>query len=353
MAILPEDRNIIKDSVSARFVPQTRLSSLTEVKINQFNYWRNLMDPIAKIDTSIPPEEGFTLDFRGYNLNSILIADVTSDPFSFVRSDTHIRNGLSDYWHILLTCSGCLVSESSGTILRSPAGSLQVTSMSVPFTGRFNRTRGLFIFLRRDLFASQSLALDAAHHTHLNGTIAELLKSFLRSLGSYLPTLEIEEVPAVEKSLLALLNATFRPTEGTIAEADETLSATRLGVAKAFIKSNLRTPDLGIGMLCRELGISRRKLYYLFEPDGGVASYIRRQRLIACRDAIRNTTEHKFISTIAYSYGFTDYSRFGKHFLAEFGYRPSEAKSAQDHAQVPDSAGAQNLADWLTRGPTR
>ena len=48
---------------------------------------------------------------------------------------------------------------------------------------------------------------------------------------------------------------------------------------RRFIDTHLASPALETDMLARNFGLSRASLYRLFAPVGGVAGYIRRERL--------------------------------------------------------------------------
>jgi AraC-like DNA-binding protein len=53
-----------------------------------------------------------------------------------------------------------------------------------------------------------------------------------------------------------------------------------------YIEANLGARDLGVDKLARTFGLSRASLYRLFEPVGGVASYIRTRRLARARQEL-------------------------------------------------------------------
>ena len=80
--------------------------------------------------------------------------------------------------------------------------------------------------------------------------------------------------------------------------------------------------------LCRDLAVSRSRLYRLFEPLGGVVHYIRHRRLLDAHAALADVEDRRPIVAIAAERGFIDPAEFSRAFKREFGYRPSDARAS-------------------------
>jgi AraC-like DNA-binding protein len=74
--------------------------------------------------------------------------------------------------------------------------------------------------------------------------------------------------------------------------------------------------------------MSRSNLYRLFEDTGGLARYIQRERLLEARVVLSDPAATQSISAIAEDFCFADASGFSRSFKREFGYSPSEVRSA-------------------------
>ena len=101
---------------------------------------------------------------------------------------------------------------------------------------------------------------------------------------------------------------------------------TLLERARVLIGRRLLDRGLTAESICGELHVSRSRLYRLFEPSGGIYSYIRRQRLLQARDALSDNTEMRPVGQIAEHWGFIDPSAFSRSFKHEFGMSPKEAR---------------------------
>lgn len=107
----------------------------------------------------------------------------------------------------------------------------------------------------------------------------------------------------------------------------------RLMEVVSYIEEHLDDPDLGVDRLQSVFCVSRATLYRMFSEIGGVARFIRRQRLVAARQHLRQHPELA-ITWLLYELGFGSERQFQRAFQAEFGISPSEwrerCKAVQD-----------------------
>ena len=125
---------------------------------------------------------------------------------------------------------------------------------------------------------------------------------------------------------------------------------------RRYIDRNLRAPDLDAEKLAAIFGVSRASLYRLFEPVGGVASYIRKARLNrAYQEIMANESSGRRVGSIAFSLGFQNVSAFNRAFRDHYGMSPREARArAFAPAPAPAAQGdgavvTNSLACWLAR----
>lgn len=110
---------------------------------------------------------------------------------------------------------------------------------------------------------------------------------------------------------------------------------------KRHIRHNLQSVDLSPDQLAQQFGISRRRLYQLLEPVGGIARYQRQLRLQRCLADLQNPQyAHQQIAEIAYRWGFKNLGTFNRNFRAFFGVTPSDARHGcleGNHSRIPSS----------------
>jgi AraC-like DNA-binding protein len=118
-----------------------------------------------------------------------------------------------------------------------------------------------------------------------------------------------------------------------------------------YIEGNLAARDLGVAKLAATFGLSRASLYRLFEPVGGVASFIRERRLArAHHELSAPRLQDRRIGPIAYQAGFHSIATFNRAFLAAYGETPRNLRKQQIGSVrlarcLPDDIGV--LARWL------
>jgi AraC-like DNA-binding protein len=102
------------------------------------------------------------------------------------------------------------------------------------------------------------------------------------------------------------------------------------------------------------LGISRSTLYALFEPEGGIESYVFARRLDRAFDTIVNDSARASgLGEIAFAIGFKSEAHFSRAFLARFGLKPREvrrlamAPGLQASSLNDDGSAAMTLSDWV------
>ncbi len=105
----------------------------------------------------------------------------------------------------------------------------------------------------------------------------------------------------------------------------------------AYVQEHIGEAELGTESLQQAFALSRASLYRLFQSRGGVASYIREQRL---------STAHRYLQAypdcsltwLLYEMGFTSERQFQRAFQQRFGMPPMQWRRqcrAKPHAPAP------------------
>lgn len=289
---------------------------------DQFEAWRAYNSSV--IDVSLSPENrgGFAFSQQVWDLGKLAFTTSMMPGPLTPRSWQHLQKDPLDHWCLVLP-------ESQAYTTRALQGSpsIHFRSLGRPFEGAAADTSVSTIFIPRDLLRPIAGALDAHAGTFHPPGLGGIFADFLIALERRLPEITQEEVPRLIEAICAMITACIAPSRDSIAEANEPINLTILERARQKIQSDLYSPGLGPDVLCRHLGISRSRLYALFEPLQGVAHYIQRQRLLAAHQALSDPNNRVSIQHLAEMLCFADLATFSRAFRRVLGQSPRDTRA--------------------------
>ncbi|WP_244604619.1 MULTISPECIES: helix-turn-helix domain-containing protein [Mesorhizobium] len=294
---------------------------------DQFAAWRQsfatMLDFVEPGDT----EAGFAGTQVIWDLGDLALAQVSTNGLDFTSLAGHVRRDPVDHWLVTLIQDGRSQTITPSKSFDGDAGSVQVHPLGRVFEGSVTDSEMLLLFVPRDFCRDMSWGLAAAEFSVLRGGMGPLLADYLASLVQRLPTMGVNDLPGLLSATRAMLQVCIAPSPDHLTEAHDPISATLLERARRFVQHHLFQPDLSIEQMTRELGISRSRLYRLFEASGGIVHYIQHRRLLAAHAALADPNDRRRILDIADEYGFGDGAEFSRAFRREFGYCPSEVRT--------------------------
>lgn len=294
-------------------------------QMHQHLAWQEWMTAIvdSRLPNDVRPEDGFNVQQAIWNLGRLLIVQQTLPAFGYERSADKVRLSPLDHWQITLLRAGHTWNEAGGNVAQNEPGMMEIRSLGQPFRGRQSATDSISIIAPVDLFADRGGLPAASSNIVFGGHRARLLIDHLSSVEANLDCFTAEDLPGVGERLRELIFNAITPLINRGAGNDSNLQVGLMTKARRFISNNIGSPSLTVETLCRELAISRTKLYELFENSGGVASYIRRRRLISAHAILADGTDNRKIAEVGLSLSFDSPANFSRAFTQQFGYSPS------------------------------
>ncbi|WDD93619.1 AraC family transcriptional regulator [Burkholderia sp. FERM BP-3421] len=298
----------------------------------RFESWaeHNRLRELTMCDES---DDGFAFDQADVPFGQMLLgfrrfassAAAAPSSYRFVRTTTLIRQDGFDFFYLLLNCNDTVRYEIDGQGREQPHSCLALLDMSKPFSATVPEGESLILTVPRSMIPVSASVL---HGRILNCHASLLLMSQLQLAARYLPVLRAEQIAHIAQGVLNLLHAVFTPGADVAEQSPYGAEHLQHERAKQYIEANLDSPDLKVEQICREVGLSRSALYRLFAPMDGVATYIRRRRLIKIRGhLLAHQASHRTISELAYRYGFNSPTQFCRAYKQYFGYTPRESRS--------------------------
>ncbi len=293
-----------------------RFSTRAFAPADQFAAWRDFTAPVVDLSLASAPDGAFVAEQEVWDLGSMALTVATMPGAGYVRSWRHWRQPALDHW--------CLV-------LCPPAAGgppvFGLRSLASPFHGMGADERVISLFLPRDLFPQLAVRLDDAPADLPLEGLGGILADHLASLARHLARSSAQDLPQIAAATRALVAAAIAPHADDAAGAGALVAHTLRERARRIIRQNIASPALSPESLCRTLGVSRSRLYRLFEELGGVSRYIQRQRLLTAFAMLGDPRERRTVAQIAEALGFMDHSGFSRAFRAEFDLSPSAARA--------------------------
>ena len=309
-------------------VPTFKFSTLDLPPEEQFAVWQRSYAPMVDLKRPDNATAGFAGEQAIWDLGNLAFSDVRTSGLKFASMPGHARRDPVDHWMITVILRGSVTTIAPSRTFDGEAGSVAIHPLGRAFEGYLTDSEFLSLFVPRDFCGGMAHVLEPAEFSILEQGMGRLFADYIASLAHRLPSMSIGDLPGLVTATRAMILACVAPSSNHFEEAGDTIVNVLLERARRFVRANVDDPDLGVPGLQRELGISRSKLYRLFEPYGGVVHYIRHCRLLAAHAALADPNDGRRILDIAEERGFTDGAEFSRAFKREFGYSPSDVRAA-------------------------
>jgi AraC-like DNA-binding protein len=282
----------------------------------QFDLFRSWHSDIADVVLLRDKFVSFAARERVWQLEGLVLASIEYPGTGYRRRWSNRKNPTFDHW--VLSVPHTIPSDGGP----AQVGELRWHCLAAPHQGQGEDDGVLCLFLPRDFAFSQPFTLD------IRPEMAAFVSDYVLLLHRSFSDRTESDVPNIAAATTSLLAACIAPSRDHLFEARGPIDAVIMARAKKLIAARLADRNLTPETLCRDLEISRSRLYRIFESVGGVSDYIKRQRLLKTKNALSNSTDRSPISRIAEKWGFTDPSAYSRRFKKEFGISPKDARAA-------------------------
>jgi AraC-like DNA-binding protein len=256
-----------------------------------------------------------------------------------------------DHFYLMLQLADGSADEIGRPREQASRGGLYLFDMSRPFECITSTGDVVGLMIRQDSLHSLR---PGRYGDVVAPAMGVVLAEHLLTLRRNMAKLGAGDIPYVIRATNNLLRAGLTHT----GEArDNGLSAGDLALiyrGRQFIDTNLSRSDLTPEKIGEAIGVSRAKLYQLFDGNGGIMRLVQRQRLDRAYDMLTDPDMPRVrISEVAWQHGFDDEKYFSRVFRARFGCMPREVMNLRrGNPPVRDAVEANPMhgptfAQWL------
>lgn len=299
--------------------------------------WREDISVIFDHETAlIADPHPFRAVFDLYHFGHSVFASLDASPGRYVRSTRKAAKDGMDSVLLQLFLQGGVQFGVGQRTTYAEAGDIVVFDLAQPVDNINRRFRHITTVWPRPAIEAVVPGIERWHGLCLprGNPAVSLLRQHMIASYDLARQFTPQEGLRVEEATLALVGAAMAVKDSR----DETIPTPVVEVLiyqiKRHIRQNLGAADQSPDQIARHFGISRRHLYQLLEPIGGIARYQRQQRLQRCLSDLQNPElAHLQISEIAYRWGFSSAVTFNRNFRAAFGVTPTDARN-RPHAAI-------------------
>lgn len=317
-ARIPDDKEPEPDTVSSYVDFSTRELAPED----QFAAFREAYEDVMDVELVDTSAASFPARQTVWDLGKLAFARTELPGAGYAHRLRHYRRATLDHWYLMLPYYSF---QPDGT--ERSARVVDLHCLARPFETTLEYDGILTLFVPRSIFDSPA-ALDQMVDIQSDSAMNTLMAEYLLVLSRSLRLIKLDELPRLVEATRSLIALCMVPSREHLQAAEAPINAVLMERARRLIGNRLAHPDLTPELICRELGVSRSRLYRLFEPLGGISTYIRRQRLLRTHEALSDSSDNRQIALIAEQWGFTDPSAYSRTFKHEFGMSPKEARDA-------------------------
>lgn len=263
-----------------------------------------------------------------HRLGELRLMEVAAGGQRLVRHGTGDAD-LADQMFVLTPTAGSAEVTLEGRNIALEVGDVVCLDLAQPFAIVAYRVKSYGLLVpRRLLFAMPG---DASLHGRIlpaGLARARVLGAHFAMLATSCPAADAPDRDVFGMLTAALLEAAFidrAPAQPSASYVDRS----RFGEISRYIAANVGDSSLSVEHLCDKFATSRATLYRMFEPSGGVASFIRDLRLSLADHALSvDQPSAERISSLAARLGFKSEDTFSRAYRERYGRSPRQRRTA-------------------------
>jgi AraC-like DNA-binding protein len=274
--------------------------------------------------------QSFQAELQAGAIAEMALVRFENSPMSVSRTERHVAHASAEHLFVCRQLEGRVCLEQYGREVLLMPGEMTLIDSRRPYSGKFfDGSRLLVLKVPRHLLENRigqtglltARALKPVDaEIHLTSQLISMLPDYAGQLGS--PADEIFKDKILDLIALCI---------GKAAAKRPRLSSARSFVAikvRSAIVARLADPDLDASSVARATGVSVRYANAVLADEGtSIRGLIQSMRLERCRKALEDPLQTgRNVSEIAYSWGFSDMTHFGRKFRATYGLLPTECR---------------------------
>jgi AraC family transcriptional regulator, positive regulator of tynA and feaB len=301
---------------------------------DRFDFWHEVACKSLIEHSSMPQcRQSFEAKIETGMLGNVALILFETSAMEVTRSAKNLSHADDDDLFFCRQLSGSVSLEQNGCRALLNAADLMLLDPLLPYQANFSpHSRMLVLKIprralearvghTRDMIAKVISPTDTAHRW--TSSFIEMLPDLVGELSTAAEAIAHEQtLDLIGTSLLKAM----RPGK----QRNSTVRSMALMNVRAAVELLLSNPSAGRVEVAQAAGVSVRYANALLaEQNTSITRLIQIRRLARCRMALEDPLQkHRTISDIAYGWGFSDMTHFGRCFKAAFGLSPRDYRAS-------------------------
>jgi AraC-like DNA-binding protein len=269
---------------------------------------------------------GFTTEAATIKFGPLMLGRSVSQMQRYLRSYQHFAEDGFDHFFVQIFQKGNSTGSCGKTQLSVCPGDIIITDLSQSAEIESTDFDNLILVIPRQMLQKYLRFPERLHGQILKreSLSGKLLHGQIKVLSNNVSIISSGEINTIAEGLVGLVAAYFAGFE--FSDKSTEIQPTLRENIQSYIDQHLTEANLTPESLASRFYISRARLYRLFESTGGIAQYIREQRLKLSLNMLKQSTQQRRIVDIAFECGFNDAAHFSRSFRRTFGISPHGAR---------------------------
>lgn len=296
----------------------------------RLEYWNDLNSSTpSPTVTDAAAVASFCPSLTRTSVERLWVGLACSSPSVVHHAREHVARTRDALFFLKIQLEGTSRYAQDGRVAELQAGDFTLVDSTRPYQMSFDGANKVLVLgmtdtmLRRHVTCPESLvAIRMCGQDSLNG----ILSDFALGLWRQFSGLNVDSVGGnLVNAVLCLTAAAYADVAAARPLGSAHLEALRLRIVH-YIEKHLDDSELSPRSIAAMLGRSSRYVHSIFtRGDETIARYILRRRLEECERALASSSQsRRSVSAIAFDYGFSSCTNFGKVFRERYGMTPTE-----------------------------
>jgi AraC-like DNA-binding protein len=283
----------------------------------------------CKLSYRIDRDRQFGIKSTLHSLDGFMIGRFKTEAGrgDLVRTRAGISEDARGRFALYIPLKGDLELQQFSRTERCSPGSMALLYMEEPFVQRkFGDNDTVYFFMPNDFLDQRLVGIEnlCARIFAVDTGVRRLVYDSVISLQQGAAGMTETEFRGAARILGDLIVLALNNSAGLVTE-HPSVRTSNLARAKRAIRARLNDPNLTIGDIAKQCGISIRYLHEIFRASGiTVSDYLKQQRLLKARQMLESAGYDTTVTDVCFGCGFSNASQFSTAFRREFQVSPRD-----------------------------